>query len=242
MDDLLRGAPGPQTAWEQLTYPWVETGHGLGFETGLGPVFAAVGVLGLLVSPLGWRVRGPLPRVLWIVLVGAYLVWLRTGVLVPRYGLFPLLLTFVLVGELWTTHGSGLLRLTVGAAVVATMLALGYEMVGGVAYTELTSDPGPRVPAVIDSLPASRILNAAGEPSGYHAMGSGYRHRVINLFTQVTPADVRSLSPDYLVLPRSREQEFTEALPLQLVGRWGPEGPASTSLWRVALPAATSLP
>lgn len=233
LDDLLAGAPGPKTAWDRLVYPWVELGHGPGYETGMGPIFAAVAVIAVLAVPFLRQRPGSMRRLAWLLLLGAYVAWLRTGVLVPRYGLFPLLFSFVFVGELWSAFPSALLRAVVGTSAVATMLAVGHEMLGGVAYEELMFTTAPRVPAVIDSLPPSRILNAAGEPAGYYAMGPGYRHRVISLFSQVMPADVRAVAPQYLLLPEAREREFFVALPLQLVGRRGPLGQSSTSIWRV---------
>lgn len=243
INDLLNNAPGPKTLLERLTWPWTEVGHIAGYETGLGPVFAAVVVVAVCAFPVyrhlalrtvsseGIR-RAPV-GLLWVVLIGAWLAWLQTGVLVPRYGFFPLLLSFVFVGELWMAYASGLLAVVFGVAVSATMITVGHEMVGGAAYNELFFAPGPPVPAVIDSLAPARILNAAGQPSGYYARGRDGRHEVINLFTGVRVDDVRRLAPDYLLLPRAREPEFVDSLPLELVGRWRKDGQAPTALWRL---------
>lgn len=229
---LLLNAPGPQTTLERATYAWTEVGHVAGFETGLGPLFASVALLGVFAAPWFARRPGFRQRLAWLILLGAYAAWWRTGVLVPRYGLYPLLMTFVFVGELWSAFASRLLGAVIGACIVATMFSVGHEMLGGAAYNELFFDPNPRVPAVIDSLPPSRILNAAGEPSGYYAKGRDSRHHVISLFQGVTPADVGRYDVDLLLLPQSREPEFA-SLGLQLLGRWSKEGQPPTSLWRV---------
>lgn len=242
--DLLNNAPGPKSTLERLTWPWTEVGHLNGYETGLGPVFAAVVVLAVLAFPWYRRLSNRTGAVglLWLILLGAWFAWLRTGVLVPRYGFFPLLLSFVFVGELWTAYASRLLGIVFGVAVSATMIAVGHQMLGGVAYMEKTFVAGPPVPAVIDSLEPSRILNAAGQPSGYYARGHDGRHRVINPFAGVRPDDVRRLAPDYLLLPESREPEFVDVLSLELVGRWQRDGQPPTSLWRVRAQRLTGQP
>ena len=236
LDALLANAPGPASAWERLTFPWTETGHIAGYETGLGPLFAAVALVAVFAAPLGRFRESSGQRMLWLILLGAFAAWWRTGVIVPRYGLFPLLLSYVFIGELWTLFASRLLGVVIGVAVSATMLSVGHEMLGGAAYIELMFDPKPSVPAIIDQLPPSRILNVAGQPSGYYAKGSDSRHRVFNLFKIVTLDDVRRLAPDYLLLPQSLEQEFVAPLGLQFMGRWEKAGQASTSLWRVTAP------
>jgi hypothetical protein len=201
-------------------------------------MFASVVIVAMCAAPLLRRRPGSSQRLALLILVGVWVAWWRTGVLVPRYGLFPLLLSFVLVGELWYTWPSRLLGTVFGAALCATMLSVGHELLAGVAYNELLFDPKPKVPVVIDSLPPARILNLAGEPSGYYAMGLGARHRVISLFKMVTSDDVRRLAPDFVLLPQAREPEFVPILGLQLMGRWEKPGAPSTSLWRVPAAAA----
>jgi hypothetical protein len=160
----------------------------------------------------------------------------RSGVLVPRYGLFPLLLAFAFVGTLWEAFPSRLLRAVTVVAAVGTMTVLSLELAGGALYQAVTYRPGPPVPAVLDTLPAARILNLAGEPSGYYAMGRDRRHRVLSRFRRVTPADVPALRPNYLLIPESREAEFRRALPMTLLGRWRTLGATGdsvgTALWQ----------
>lgn len=232
LGSLLAGAPGPKTLGDIASYPWLETGHGPGFETGLGATVATVVVLAVVMGPVIASKR-PLLRFLWLVWVLAFLAWVQSGVMVPRYGLYPILLAFVFVGALLSAYPSGLLRIVATVAMAGTMLAVGFEMAGGTAYAELLIDPRPPVPTAIDSLPATQVLNLAGEPAGYHAMGRDYRHRVLSPFRQFSPDDARAAGLPYLLLPQAREEEFRKALPLQFLGRHGAEKGPGVSLWRL---------
>jgi len=230
---LLAGAPGPKSFLERLTWPWTEVGHGPGYETGLGPVFATLGVLAVIAFPFSRRRPQATAWLAWAILLLSAFAWWRTGVLVTRYGLFPLLLCFVFVGALWRSYRSPVVGATFTAIVTATMVSVGHEMLGGAAYNALFYDPIPPVPAVVDSLPPSRILNGVGVPSGYYARGRDQRHRVISPFLIISVDYVRGLKPDYLLLPEARESEFVAPLSLELMGRWTKDGQASVSLWRV---------
>ena len=240
LEALIATGRGPTKTWDQLILPWSESIHGLGYETGLGPIVASVVLLGVFATPFYKRRPGTARTLACVLLIGTTYTWLRTGTFIHRYGLFQLLLSFVFVGELWMAYGSGLLRAVTGISIVSTMLSLSHEMLGGFAYEELMQNNTPVVPAVIDSLPPSRILNTAGEPSGYYAMGHDFRHRVVRVFQEVKPSDVAQFHADYLLLPAARENEFTSTLPLTLVGRAAKPGQAPTSLWRV-LPTATPI-
>jgi len=230
---LLAGAPGPHTTWERLTWVWTEFGHGPGYETGLGPVFATLAVLGACAVPFMRRRPGSQVLLAFAILVLSAVAWWRTGVLVTRYGLYPLLLTFVFVGELWSAYASRMLGAIFGAIVTVTMVAVGHEMLGGAAYNEMTFDPVPPVPSVVEQLPPSRILNVVGQPAGYYLRARDQRHRVISPFLIVNVDYVRKLSPDYVLLPEASEAEFVGPLSLELLGRWNKNGQAGTSLWRL---------
>ncbi len=230
---LLAGAPGPKSTFERLTWAWTEFAHGPGYETGLGPAFATFAVLAVCVIPFVKRRPDTKVALAWMIFVLCGIAWWRTGVLVTRYGLFPLLLSFVFVGELWSAYGSRWLGALFGAVVSVTMLSVGHEMLGGAAYSGLMFDPVRPVPAIVEQLPPSRILNAVGQPAGYYVRGSDQRHHVISPFQIVTVDYVRRLAPDYVLLPESREAEFVGPMSLELAGRWTKDGQASTSLWRV---------
>lgn len=232
LDNLLAGAPGPRTFWERLSYPWTETGHILGFETGLGATVATVVVMAVIMGP--WTGRGSrLHRLLWLVLLVVAFAWVRTGVLVPRYGFFPILLAFVFVGSLLTAFPSRWLRGVTATAIALTMIGVGFQLAGGAAYNMLFYDARPPVPVAIDTLPGSYILNLAAQPSGYYAMGADYRHRVLTPFRHYTSDDVRKTGAAYLLVLESEEATYTRALPMQLVERWSRTNWPSTALWRL---------
>lgn len=230
---LLAGAPGPQGVWDRLTYAWAEHGYKVDFETGFGPVVATVVVLGVLLTPFVSSARQRWIRLLWVLLVASFAAWVNTGVLVPRYGLYPLLLAFVFVGVLLTRFSSPLLRGATAAAIAVSLLSRTFELAGGAAYNVMLFDTSPTVPQAVATLPASRILSLAGQPASYFAMGPDFRHRVVVPFQGYRPADVPRAAAQYLLLPRDREQEFTSAMPLELVGRFDRQNAVSTSLWRL---------
>jgi len=232
LPSLLAGAPGPRTLLERLTYPWTETGHILGFETGLGATVATVGVMAL---GLGlWTGRGSRShRLLWLITVATTVAWARTGVLVPRYGLYPILLSFVFVGALVTRYPTWLLHATTAGAILVSLGGVSYHLAGVAAYNTVFHEATTPVPTAIATLPPSRILNLAGQPSGYYAMGPDFRHRVLTPFRHYTPADIPPHSTDYLLLPEAREAEFVGVMQLRLVERWTHPSAPATALWRV---------
>jgi hypothetical protein len=137
------------------------------------------------------------------------------------------------VGALLLRFPSGLLRAVTATSVMVTMLAVGFQLAGGAAYSTLLYDPRPPVPATIETMRASRIVNLAGQPSGYYAMGRDYRHRVLTPFGPFSPADVQRANPEYLLLTQAQEAEYVRDLPLQLVARFQRANWPATSLWRL---------
>lgn len=230
---LLAGAPGPRGTWERLSYVWLEHGYRVDFETGLGPVVATLVVLALALAPFATSARQRWNRLLWAVLVACLAAWINTGVLVPRYGLFPLLLSFVFVGTLLARFPSPLLRVTSVFVIALSLLTRSFEIVGGAAYNLLLFDTRPTVPQAVNTLPASRILSLAGQPASYFAMGPDFRHRVVVPFRGYAPTDVPRAGARYLLLPTDREAEFTRAMPLELVDRFARANAPPVSLWRL---------
>jgi hypothetical protein len=94
-------------------------------------------------------------------------------------------------------------------------------------------DARPPVPAAIDTMPAARVLNLAGQPSGYYLMGADYRHRVLTPFAYVPPQDVAATNATLLLLPADQEAQYQAVLPLELVDRFTRANWPATSLWRV---------
>ena len=233
IEALLAGAPGPQGLWERLTYAWAEHGYKVDFETGFGPVVATLAVLALILTPFASSARQRWTRLLWVVLMACLAAWVNTGVLVPRYGLFPLLLSFVFVGTLIARFSTPLLRVTAVTTIAFSMLMRSFELAGGAAYNLMLFDTRPSVPKAVASLPPARILSLAGQPASYFAMGPDFRHRVVVPFRGYAPADVSGAGASYLLLPVDREAEFTRALALELVDRFERKNALSVSLWRI---------
>jgi hypothetical protein len=220
--------------WRVWLYPWRELGYNEGAEHGLGPVFAAVALVGFVLVPFVRTMpRRPLRTLVWVITLGAYVVWLRTGMLIPRYGLFPLLMTFVFVGELWMACESHVLKVITIAATAISGLVLTRGLLVGAMYVALVGARRTGVPDAIDRLPPTRILNAAGQPAGYYALGRDYRHEVITLYRDAMPNDVGRLGARYLLVPSERSAAFRSVLDLELVARWAGPGLPSTELWRV---------
>jgi hypothetical protein len=229
---LLAGALGPQTWSGRAVYPWLETGYGAGFEMGLGPLVAAVMLPAVFIAPFLPKPAHARQTLLWVILVGSTAAWLQSGVLTPRFGLYPLLLGFVFVGVVWEVVGGWLLRAVVNAGLLLTVLMVGSELFLGILYTEVAWPMRPAIRQVVDALPPARIFNLAGEPAGFLAKGSDYRHEVEGLFRNTTPDDIRRLAPTYLQLPENREGDFIQQLPLELVARYQGAAAQPLSLWR----------
>ncbi|MBL0938219.1 MAG: hypothetical protein IBJ03_04945 [Gemmatimonadaceae bacterium] len=234
LGQLLAGLPAPSGTWERLAYPWREAGHVLGFETGLGAAVAVIVVFAVLAG--FWTTRSMRHgRFLWLVWLLTAAAWIQTGVIVPRYGLFPILLSFVFIGPLLLRVPS---RVAIGvsaSSAILTMCALSFQLAGGAAYNVLLQDPRPPIPSAIETLPPSTVLNLASQPSGYYAMGRDYRHHVITPFGPFYAKDLPTVKADYVLLPESRESEFSTA-GLQLVQRWSRPNWPSTALWRLPKP------
>jgi hypothetical protein len=220
--------------WARATYPWVQWDFVSVYEDGLGATFAAVALVAFVVVPFLAPPRDSRRRTVWAITLAAYVLWIGTGSITARFGLFPLLLTFVMVGELWRDAGSLALRLVTLAAVATASLVITRSLVVGAVYTTLMP-PGRRgVPAVVDTLPPARIFNATSASNRYPLLGADYRHEVITMFAPARPEDVAATQPDYLLLRAAQLPAFTARTPMTLVAR-GPALPGgdTLSLWRV---------
>ncbi|HKG93055.1 MAG TPA: glycosyltransferase family 39 protein [Gemmatimonadaceae bacterium] len=222
-------------SWRWPLYPWREFGFLSEYEDGLGIAFAALAVPGLLLTPLVRRRERRARYAVWLVAACSYLLWLGTGNATPRYGLFPIVLSYVFAGELWACLGSRALRAVTLACVAAATLVTGYSLAAHAVYTTLTGRSRQDVPAVVDTLPPARIYNAAGAQRSYFAMGRDHRHQVVTPFGDATPDDVLRVRPDYLLLDERRLAAFAPRLALTLVARSG-EASAPVALWRLDRP------
>jgi hypothetical protein len=221
--------------WKRATYPWVQWEYRTDYDDGLGAAYAAVGLVCFVAVLFRDRAAGKQRKLVWAITAAAFLLWIGTGSITARFGLFPVLLTFVFVGEAWREYESLLLKLVTFASFALTVGVITYSFVVGSVYTTVMP-PGKRgVPAIVDRLPASRIFNATSAASRYPLLGADYRHEVITMFRPAEPADVAATHPAYVLLTSTQVPSFTAAVPMVLVER-GPALPDgdTLSLWRVS--------
>jgi hypothetical protein len=221
--------------WNRLTYPWVQWDFATDYDDGLGAAYAAVGVVCFIAVLFRRRATGSHRWVLWFITAAAFALWLETGSITARFGLFPVLLTFVYVGEAWREYESVLLKAVTFASFALTAGVITYSMIVGGVYTTVMPPGKLGVPAIVDSLPPSRIFNATTPANRYPLLGADYRHEVITMFRPATVADAAAAHPTYVLLNNQQIPAFTTALPMTLVERGAPAtGGDTLSLWRVS--------
>ncbi|MBN1382510.1 MAG: glycosyltransferase family 39 protein [Deltaproteobacteria bacterium] len=229
--------------WKRILYPWTELTYDNPFDHGIGAVTTAIVVPALILWLfLRHRVRktrrigpGIIYAIAWITLI--MFAW--SEIMGMRHGLFMLMLCFVLVGELWFMIPTIWLRLVTVAAFLIMTVTITQSLAGGYAYSCLFNQGTTRaerlyVPDVVDSLPPSRILNAAGAAHHtYGLMGRDYRHEVVTLYREARPEDVFSYEARYVLLAKDNESIFRAKLPLGLVGTTNKRKEPIFSLWKV---------
>jgi hypothetical protein len=203
------------------------------FDDGLGAAFPAVALIGLVAAAPFGRAVNERRRVVWLITVASYALWIATGSIMPRFGIFPVLLTYVFVGEIWREFESIALKAVTLAAFALSVAVITYSMVFGAVYTAATGGASG-VPAVVDRLPPARIFNATSASNRYRLLGADYRHEVITMFGPPTPADIAAVEPAYVLLSSKQVSAFAAKVSMTLVdrGRVMPDGD-TLSLWRV---------
>ncbi|MDB4879310.1 MAG: putative rane protein, partial [Gemmatimonadetes bacterium] len=219
--------------WNRITFPWVQWDFRYVYDDGLGVTFACVALVGLLVTPLFRGVRPDRFRLVWLLTVAAYAIWLGTGSITVRFGLFPILLTFCFVGELWRRHGTVLLKLVTVATFAISVLMPAQSLVVGAVYRALLPAQPSVIAGVVDTLPPSRILNAAAAAHRYRLLGRDYRHEVITHFRTPQPADVARSRARYVLLAGEQLPAFRAASRLRLVAEEARGAGERLSLWEV---------
>lgn len=215
MRALIAVRPEMATWADWLLYPWRET-RSLSFDDDLGGVFGGVALIGV-VAAIGRRPRNRSRDVVLLVTIASFLLWLLTGNFVPRYGIFPLLLSFLFVGDLWKEHSSTLLRVATFALFLGTLFIFGLGLATQAVYVTLTGRPRYGVPAAVDRLPSSTILNGTSAMANYYLMGRDYRHNVISTFRKARPADVAKYAPDFVLVEPDEAASFSRAARLDFV-------------------------
>ena len=229
MREMIATSPALANPVEWLLFPWHEVGY-VSLEDAIGAVFGGFAVAGIVLAPAQFK-RRPI-AVLWWITIGSLALWLLTGNVVLRYGLFAILLVYAFIGELWIAYGSLPLRLITVAAFGLTLLLFGGSYAVQTVYTSIAGQPDYGVPREIDRLTPGRVFNAISHDANYGCMGSDYRHDVMCVYFDPRPADLRRFRPDYVLLRDSQVAPFSSVAVLQLVGR-SHRGATGTSLWRV---------
>ena len=228
---LIYVSPHLTTPVSWLLYPWREM-YSPSFDEYLGGVFAGVALVGLGAAAAR---RAENRDRDWIVLITAacFAFWLVTGNFVPRYGIFPILLTFVFVGDLWMEYPSRILRLAMLAVFTLTLFVFGRGLLTQAVYVAVQGRPRYGVPLAIDALRPGRVLNATSSMANYYLMGRDYRHDVITTFRESTPRDLAHFRPDYVLLRREDARAFGEVASLDLVASSDPRDQTQAALYRV---------
>lgn len=217
----------------RASYAWVHWDFQRVYDDGLGIAFAAVALPAFAIMVFPRPPVGSRRRFVWGITFGAYVAWLGTGSITARFGLFPIMLTFVFAGELWREFESVTLKLaTVVAAMLGSCLLTSLLVVGAVYTTRMP--PGRRsVPAVVDRLPPTRIFNATAAANRYPLLGSDYRHEVITMFTTPRPSDLDASGATYFLLDSAQVTTFDATRRGTLAGvGLTYHGHVPLSLWR----------
>jgi hypothetical protein len=215
--------------WLILFYPWAETGYTYIYDTGVGAVFTAIVLPGLIWWPFafyrdrknpagGFRAERLLVY-LCIVFCMAYFVS-RPSVY-TRHAAFGILLSFFLVAEMWQHLRSRTIRAAVFLSFLVMFFPLEKSLAGSLLYRlampEREGAARFRLPPEIDTLPPARIFNAAQGNLNYGLMGRDYRHQVMTRFRVIQPREVREFRAEYVLIREEQKAEYTRALNLELV-------------------------
>ncbi|MEX2282406.1 MAG: hypothetical protein WEE89_07975 [Gemmatimonadota bacterium] len=116
-------------------------------------------------------------------------------------------------------------------AVTVAILAI---QVGATAtYSELMPPGRKGVPAVVDQLPAARILNAVNAELTLPLLGRDYRHYVTTYFRSPLPEDVIESKAEYVLLMRQQEADYSRVLTLSAVATDSSIVYGGITLWKV---------
>jgi hypothetical protein len=227
--------------WKRVLYPWTEFTYVVPYEEGTGAVTAAIVIPALLVWPfLRHRlsyVKRVGPGIIYSIAFISLILFAWTGNMMIRYGIFPILISFILVGEFWSSMHSIRLKAVTLAAFFIMTIAIIHSLAGGYLYmyvrnNEMTRNEKLNVPAVVDSLPPTRIINATGAWHTYGLMGQDYRHEVVTLFNETKPVDALTFDAKYVLLTKAQEETFRTKLSLECVGT-ETRGADPVSLWKI---------
>jgi len=235
--------------WLIVVYPWTEIGYTYVYDTGVGAVFTAVVLPGLVWWPVSmmrnWNAEDRQSRFARVLVYSCVLFCLAYFVSRPsvytRHAAFGLLLSFFLVAEMWRRLRTVLFRAVLFLSFLVMCFALERSLTGAFLYRlavpERVGAERFGLPAAVDTLPPSRIFNAAAGYLTYGCMGRDYRHEVVTRFSVARPQDVRESGVDYLLIREEQKPQFESGLSLELVATTAAANPGdSLSLYRVLPP------
>ncbi len=180
--------------WIALSYPWIEwkkSGYPYSLDNGLGPIFAAFAVPGLIylvfaaVSGLGHR-RAARALTLAFAAIGTVL-FVKVCFSYPRYALPLWLVLFATAGpgiELllrrYPRGTTALLGITVTLSVAMTGLWPLKTLAGRIVDGRMTRAAIYGIPEFLDRLPSGAVvLNMAGGTANYPLLGEEWTNEVI---------------------------------------------------------------
>ncbi len=209
--------------WARMVYPWQELAYGSPYDDGMGAVFAGIVLPSLIFWWLLGRRKGN--GIVYFLIVSALVLFAMSNTTTPRYGIFAFLISFVLVGELWSATRSVGLKILTSIAFLVPVLILIQSLGGGILFQHLRGrlDGAERfgLPAVIDRTPPGKVLNVAGAFYTYGLMGKDFRHDIVTLFRRAEPADITQFHTGYALVQDARVAEFTAHYKLEKLGEKG---------------------
>jgi sorbitol-specific phosphotransferase system component IIC len=225
--------------WMRFFYPWMEINYSNPYEDGVGAVVAAIVIPAILFWPLVYKKKEQSrigPGMVFSIACISMLLFLLSDIMRMRMGMFAILISFILIGELLQRVPSSWLKAITFIAFLAMTATITYALARGYLYEYLRTNK-PRharlfVPKVVDSFPPTRIFNAAAAFCTYGLMGRDYRHEVVALFREAKPEDVLAYHASYVLLTKTNIELFQKKLRLELVGTDG-IGDSLISLWKV---------
>jgi hypothetical protein len=232
--------------WLILTYPWTEVGYTYIYDTGIGAVFTAIVLPGLIWWPMSmirnWRDEkhrlGFERIVVFSCVIFCGLYFLSRPCVYTRHAAFAIVLSFFLVAEMWRRYRGLLFRVVVLSSFILMCFSLEKSLTGAILYRlAIPAYQGAErfgLPTAIDKLPPSRIFNATTGFLNYGCMGVDYRHKVETLFAFATPQDIVQSKADYLVIRENQKARFENGLRLELVSSVAAsDAGESISLYRI---------
>ncbi len=230
----------PTSILGKLIYPWAEHVYHSPYDDGIGAVMTAIVIPAFILWPfLYFRKKAASrtgPGIIYSIACISLFILFSTDMMWIRYGLFAVLICFVLIGELLTLAPSAWLKTLIFAAFLIMAASLTWDFGRGYLYgyarKNETRAERLGVPGIVNSLPSTRIFNAAGQAHTYGLMGNDYRHEVVTLFKEAMPEDVLIYHPNFILLRKQQEGIFRAKLPLEPAGT-ETKGLDPVTLWKI---------